>query len=99
MSESRRDFLARTAAGLAGAVAAQTAFAEQQPPAPTPAPAAGAPPAFGTSPPVGPAIAPATITEAQKLVRLEFTQGEKEQIAGNWQQSMAATMEHESSNP
>jgi Asp-tRNA(Asn)/Glu-tRNA(Gln) amidotransferase A subunit family amidase len=94
MSESRRDFLARTAAGLAGAVAAGTAFAEQQPPSPTPTnPAAGTPPAFGTAPPVGPEIAPATITEAQKLVRLELTPDEKEQIAGNWQRSMAATME------
>ena len=58
MPESRREFLARTAAGLAGAVAAGTAFAEQQPPSPTPTnPAAGTPPAFGTAPPVGPEIA------------------------------------------
>jgi Asp-tRNA(Asn)/Glu-tRNA(Gln) amidotransferase A subunit family amidase len=94
MPGSRREFLARTAAGLVGAAAARKALAEQEPPpAPTPAAAAGTPPAFGTAPPVGPEVSAATITEAQKLVRLELTAAEKDQIAGNWRQSMAATME------
>ena len=93
MPGSRREFLARTAAGLVGAAAARKALAEQPPPAATPTPTAGTPPAFGTAPPVGPEVSPATITEAQKLVRLEFTESEKAQIAGNWRESMAATME------
>ncbi|MGE5414598.1 MAG: amidase [Syntrophomonadaceae bacterium] len=95
MSRSRREFLTRTAAGLVGAAAARRALAEQQPaqtPQPTPA-ATAMPPAFGTAPPVGPEIGVATVSEAEKLVRIEFTSSEKEQIAGNWPQSMAATME------
>ena len=94
MPGSRREFLARTAAGLVGAAAARKALGEPEPtPVPTPAAAAGTPPAFGTAPPVGPEVSAATITEAQKLVRLELTAAEKDQIAGNWRQSMAATME------
>jgi Asp-tRNA(Asn)/Glu-tRNA(Gln) amidotransferase A subunit family amidase len=92
MPGSRREFLARTAAGLVGAAAARKALAEQ-PPAATPTPTAGTPPAFGTAPPVGPEVSPATVTEAQKLVRIEFTERDKAQIAGNWRESMAATME------
>jgi Asp-tRNA(Asn)/Glu-tRNA(Gln) amidotransferase A subunit family amidase len=92
MPGSRREFLARTAAGLVGAAAAGKA-AGQQPPAPQPTPAAGTPPAFGTAPPVGPEITVATLTEAEKLVRLQFTAAEKDQIAGNWRQAMAGTME------
>jgi Asp-tRNA(Asn)/Glu-tRNA(Gln) amidotransferase A subunit family amidase len=94
MPGSRREFLARTAAGLVGAAAARKTLGEAEPtPVPTPAAAAGTPPAFGTAPPVGPEVSAATITEAQKLVRLELTAAEKDQIAGNWRQSMAATME------
>jgi Asp-tRNA(Asn)/Glu-tRNA(Gln) amidotransferase A subunit family amidase len=93
MPGSRREFLARTAAGLVGAAAARKALAEQSTPSATPTPTAGTPPAFGTAPPVGPEISPATITDAQRLVRLEFTDSEKAQIAGNWRESMAATME------
>ncbi len=102
MTTSRRDFLSLTAAGLVGAAVPGAARGEDAPkpvpgtPAAPVAPAGaaeGTPPAFGTAPPSGPAITPATITEAQKLVRLEFTAAEKEQIAGNWRQSMAATME------
>ncbi len=93
MPRSRREFLASTAAGLVGAAAAGNVFGEQQPPAPATTPAAGTPPAFGTAPPVGPAVDSATISEAEKLVRIDFTAPEKDQIAGNWQSSMAATME------
>jgi len=93
MPGSRREFLARTAAGLVGAAAARKALAEPTTPSATPTPTAGTPPAFGTAPPVGPEVSPATITEAQKLIRLEFTDSEKAQITGNWRQSMAATME------
>ena len=95
MSESRRKFLARTAAGIAGAAAAGRAIAEAQvagaPPQTTPA--AGTPPAFGTAPPVGPEITVATLAEAEKLVRVELTAADRAQAAGNWRQAMAGTME------
>jgi len=92
MPGSRREFLARTAAGLVGAAAAGKALGEQQP-APQTTPAAGTPPAFGTAPPVGPEVTAATVTEAEKLARVTLTPAEKDQVAGNWRQSMAATME------
>jgi len=94
MPASRREFLARAAASVASATAAAKALGQQPPgPQPAPTPAAGTPPAFGTAPPVGPQITVGTLTEAEKLVRLEFTQADKEQMAGSWQRSMAATME------
>jgi Asp-tRNA(Asn)/Glu-tRNA(Gln) amidotransferase A subunit family amidase len=93
MSKSRREFLARTAAGLVGAAAAGKALGQQPPPAPTPEPAAGTPPAFGTTPAVGPEITVATVTEAEKFVRVELTAADKQQLAGSWAQTMASTME------
>jgi Asp-tRNA(Asn)/Glu-tRNA(Gln) amidotransferase A subunit family amidase len=94
MSESRRKFLARTAAGVVGAAAAsKIAQPQTSSPAPQTTPAAGTPPAFGTAPPVGPEVSPATFAEAEKLVRVELTPGEREQAAGNWRQAMAGTME------
>jgi Asp-tRNA(Asn)/Glu-tRNA(Gln) amidotransferase A subunit family amidase len=93
MSRSRREFLARTAAGLVGAAAAGKALGQQPQPAPTPEPAAGTPPAFGTAPAVGPEITVATVTEAEKFVRLELTPADKQQLAGSWAQTMASTME------
>jgi Asp-tRNA(Asn)/Glu-tRNA(Gln) amidotransferase A subunit family amidase len=95
MSGSRRDFLARTTAGLVGAAAAGKALANQQPtaPAPQPTPVEGTPPAFGTAPAVGPEITVATLTEAEKLARVELTQVDKQQAASSWAQTMASTME------
>src|SRR5262245_53920527 len=106
MSPSRREFLARAAAGMVGSAAASRVLggppahpaappapAPQSTPAPQVTPAAGTPPAFGTAPPVGPEISVATMTEAEKLVQLELTESEKAQIAANWQSAMAATME------
>ena len=72
MPQSRRRFLARTTAGLVGAAAVARRVAAAPDPTVTPPPA-GMPPVFGTAPPVGPEITPATIVEAQKLVRIEFT--------------------------
>jgi Asp-tRNA(Asn)/Glu-tRNA(Gln) amidotransferase A subunit family amidase len=74
--------------GLAGvALAAKAAGAEQTPSTP------GAPPAFGTSPAVGPAVTPETFVQAEKLVQVEMTPHDLAQAAGNWQQSMAAVYE------
>ncbi|HEY1251085.1 MAG TPA: amidase family protein [Thermoanaerobaculia bacterium] len=95
MSKSRREFLTQTAAGIVGAAAAARALAEAKSAAPDPAPTpvAGTPPAFGTAPPVGPEVTPATFVEAEKLVRYEMTAAERAQAAGNWSRAMAGTME------
>jgi len=86
MLKSRREFLATsTAALLATLGTAETANAEDTPP--------GTPSAFGTAPPVGPEVTPATFVEAQKLVQIEFTESERRQAAGNWRESMAALYE------
>jgi len=80
MSSSRREFLAL---GLAAAVLPEDAG--QQPP--------GSPPAFGTAPPVGPEVTPATFAEAEKLVQVQYSPQERAQAAGNWRESMAALYE------
>ncbi len=90
MPQSRRKFLARTAAGVVGAAAARRALGS---PDPTPTPVEGTPPAFGTAPPVGPEISTATVVEAQKFARVEFTPAQQAQIAGSWPRAMASTME------
>ena len=54
---------------------------------------AGMPPAFGTAPPVGPAVSPETFAEAEKLIRFELTPEERAQAAKNWQNSMAPLYE------
>lgn len=91
MPKSRREFLTATAASAAALAAGVNADAPPAPPAPTPA--AGTPPAFGTAPAAGPDISPATIAEAEKLVRVSLTPKDRAQAAGNWRQSMAGTME------
>jgi len=91
MPESRRKFLTRAAAGIVGAAAAGSVAADEQ--IPPPQATAGTPPAFGTTPPVGPEVGAATFAEAEKLVRVEMTPSERAQAAGNWRQSMAGVME------
>jgi len=95
MSESRREFLARTAVGVVGVAAAGRVAAEAQAASPPPqvTPVAGTPPAFGTAPPVGPEVSAATFAEAEKLVRVELTPAERAQASGNWRQAMASVME------
>jgi len=56
-------------------------------------PPAGAPPAFGTAPDVGPSVSEATFAEAEKLVRFPLTPAERTQAAGNWRKSMAPNYE------
>ena len=94
MSKSRRQFLQEFSIGLVGASVASKSFARQQPSAQsTPEPAPGTPPAFGTAPPVGPQVLPATFAEAEKLVRVEMTSSERAQAAGNWRSAMAPLYE------
>jgi Asp-tRNA(Asn)/Glu-tRNA(Gln) amidotransferase A subunit family amidase len=69
------------------AIAAGTGCSSKTPQTP------GSPPAFGTSPPVGPAVSPQTFAEAEKLVQVEMTAKDMAQAAGNWQQSLASVYE------
>src|SRR5580658_5872657 len=102
MAKSRREFLADASAGLFGA--AVVAHTQNQKPA-TPNSATpqsstssqaeqpGTPSAFGTAPAVGPEVSPETFAEAEKLVRIELTEAERAQAAGNWRRAMAALYE------
>ncbi|HEX7285349.1 MAG TPA: amidase [Candidatus Angelobacter sp.] len=90
MSKSRRQFLAQASLGLLGAAVASRGSAQQQKPAEPPP---GAPPAFGTAPPVGPEVAPATFAESEKLAIVEMSAAERAQAAGNWRNSMAPLYE------
>ncbi|HVH87938.1 MAG TPA: amidase, partial [Terriglobales bacterium] len=56
-------------------------------------PPPGMPPAFGTAPPVGPEVSPATFAEAEKLMQVQFTAAERGQAAGNWRSAMAPLYE------
>ena len=88
MSKSRREFLTRTSLGL---LAAATPFRSQAQQSGGPPP--GAPPAFGTSPAVGPEVSPVTFAEAEKLVQIELTAPERAMAAGSWRTTMAALYE------
>ena len=87
MSKSRRQFLARTSLGLLGAAACPSKA--QKPAEPPP----GTPPAFGTSPAVGPEVSPATFAEAEKLMQVELSGTERAVAAGSWRTNMAALYE------
>ncbi|ABF41855.1 Amidase [Candidatus Koribacter versatilis Ellin345] len=86
MSKSRRDFLTQTSLAVIGAAVASSA---QQPTEPTP----GAPPAFGTAPPVGPEVSAETFAQAEKLVQVQMSAEQRAQAASNWRMSMAAMYE------
>jgi Asp-tRNA(Asn)/Glu-tRNA(Gln) amidotransferase A subunit family amidase len=91
MPETRRDFLTAAAAGVAGLAVGPRADGQAPPPQSTPA--AGTPPAFGTAPAVGPEVSPATVAEAEKLMRVTLAPKDRAQAAGNWREAMAGTME------
>ena len=96
MKKTRRKFLADASIGMAAGVigvgitpeivgAPSQDPAQQQP--------AGAPPAFGTGPAVGPEVAPKTFVEAEKLVQVEMTGEECAQAATSWRGNMASLYE------
>jgi Asp-tRNA(Asn)/Glu-tRNA(Gln) amidotransferase A subunit family amidase len=87
MSKSRRHFL-NTSLGLIGVTAACSKKQPKSADLP-----AGAPPAFGTAPAVGPAVSSSTFAEAEKLVQFELTSAERSQAAGNWRNSLASVYE------
>jgi Asp-tRNA(Asn)/Glu-tRNA(Gln) amidotransferase A subunit family amidase len=61
---------------------------QEQQPAP-----AGAPPAFGTGPAVGPEVSSATFVESEKLVQFSMSDGERTQAASSWRGNMASLYE------
>ncbi|MGA3046703.1 MAG: amidase [Terracidiphilus sp.] len=90
MPSSRRDFLTYSSVGMLAAAmhsAAQGQAAQNQELPP------GAPPAFGTSAPVGPEVSSATFEQAEKLVQLEMTSADREVAASNWRMQMAPLLE------
>src|ERR1700759_4602071 len=96
MAKSRREFLGTASAGLIAAVVAPDALSgsvvdgtQQQP---TEAPA-GAPPAYGAGPAVGPEVSATTFSEAEKLVQVSLNAQERAQAAESWRVTMAALYE------
>src|SRR6185437_13215146 len=86
--KSRRQFLTQASLGLLGAAVATRVKAQKpgEPPA-------GAPPAFNTSPPVGPEVSSSTFVEAEKLVNVQLTAPERTMAADSWRTSMAPLYE------
>ena len=82
----RRQFLIQAPLGLLAATTAQA----QVPPPP------GAPPTFGATPAVGPALTPATFAEAEKLMQVSLTPAQRAMAASSWPVSLASTMERRS---
>src|SRR5215471_2000868 len=89
-AKARRQFFRRALVGLA-AIGAPACRQESQT---TSAPTPGAPPAFGTSPEVGPPVSTATFAEAEKLVQFPLAPQDREQAAQSWRRTMAALYEH-----
>jgi Asp-tRNA(Asn)/Glu-tRNA(Gln) amidotransferase A subunit family amidase len=91
MAKSRREFLGEISL-LAVAAGARTS--DQKPMTkPSGAAPAGTPPAFGTSPAVGPEVSAKTFTEAEKLVQVAMSKSDLAEAASNWRNSMAALYE------
>jgi Asp-tRNA(Asn)/Glu-tRNA(Gln) amidotransferase A subunit family amidase len=88
MSKSRRQFLVQAGLTSLAAMIASGVEAQQ-----SKEPPPGAPPAFGTAAPVGPEVSPATMAEAEKMVRVEMTVAERAQAAENWRSAMAPIYE------
>src|SRR5271169_7065927 len=87
MSKSRRQFLTHAPLALLGVAAA---FLQ---PTQEPAEPRGAPPAFGTAPPVGPEVSPTTFAQAEKLVEVELSADDLALASGNWRSAMAPLYE------
>jgi Asp-tRNA(Asn)/Glu-tRNA(Gln) amidotransferase A subunit family amidase len=88
MSKSRRQFLTNATLALLGAAAGCNRGSQKKAEAPP-----GAPPAFGTSPPVGPEVSPATFAETEKLLQFNLTAAEREEAARSWRANIAAVYE------
>ena len=83
----RRQFLINAPLGLLAVATASRADQIK------PDEVAGAPPAFGTSPAVGPEVTSTTFAEAEKLQQISMTAAEHAMAAGSWRNSMAGYVE------
>ncbi|HEV7219507.1 MAG TPA: amidase [Terriglobales bacterium] len=88
MFKSRRKFLADSSLCLLGLAAASRCMAQGSTDLPP-----GAPPAFGTTPAVGPEVSPHTFAEAENLVQVQLSDGEQAIAANSWRTTMAALYE------
>ncbi|HLY39845.1 MAG TPA: amidase [Terracidiphilus sp.] len=89
---TRRKFVALGSMGLIAT--ALPSFSAQSPDAQPQTPATpGAPPAFGTSAPVGPEVSAETFRAAEKLVNVEMTDRDLAEAAANWRMQMAPLLE------
>lgn len=88
MAKSRREFVTLTSLGLAGVALSRPTQAQTGSELPP-----GAPPAFGTAPPVGPEVSASTFAEAEKLMQVEMSAADRAQAAGTWSRMMAPLYE------
>jgi Asp-tRNA(Asn)/Glu-tRNA(Gln) amidotransferase A subunit family amidase len=88
MSKSRRQFLAASSLTLLGAAAASLSNAQVSPELPP-----GSPSAFGTGPAVGPEVTVSTFAEAEKLVQVSMSDGERAMATASWRKTMAGLYE------
>ncbi|MEO7042870.1 MAG: amidase [Gemmatimonadaceae bacterium] len=92
---SRRKFLIQAPLGLIGALVA--CKVEENPEIAQSGAGAsttpGAPPAFNTSPPVGPEVTTATFAEAEKLAQVQLTEAQRQMASTSWRTSMAPLLE------
>ncbi len=101
LDNSRRHFLKHSSLSLAAAALAGCQSPPKESPAAAPAgpapsgaaPAPGMPPAFATSPPVGPEVSAVTFLEAERLTQVSMTQAERQQAASSWREAMAPLYE------
>jgi Asp-tRNA(Asn)/Glu-tRNA(Gln) amidotransferase A subunit family amidase len=88
---TRRQFLIRAPLGMLVAAASLRAQTPSASPQSTPAP--GAPPTFGTGVGSGPPVTTETFAEAEKLMQVTMTPGERQQAAESWRNSLAPYLE------
>ena len=92
---TRRQFLITAPIGVLG-VAAACRRVEPAAGVSQTAATPGAPPTFGTAPPVGPDVSASTFAEAEKLAQVTTTDAEREMAAASWRRSMAPFLERRS---
>ncbi len=84
--KTRRRFLVTAPLGLLAASQVSLAASSETPPP-------GAPPTFGTAPPVGPDVLPSTFAEAEKLMQVTMSEAQRQMAAQSWSTSMAGVLE------
>jgi Asp-tRNA(Asn)/Glu-tRNA(Gln) amidotransferase A subunit family amidase len=104
MKKTRREFLTETSLRVASGAMGMAGLASVTPAEPTAnelaqdqqQQPAGAPPAFGTGPAVGPEVSSATFVAAEKLVQFPMNAPDRAQAASSWRGNMAGLYERRS---